>query len=151
MAKYVVLENVAATKVGSKIVTLRVVDSNGTNEVDAENGIFVALGDLVEGQREVHKATEVKLGTATGTGICLVASPEVLYDERLTEYDFINKAGTNARGILLTAGDHFKIYHSADSTTLNKTVAVGDVVLKVIEKNGDTVSYEVVSVGKAAA
>lgn len=150
MAKYVVLENVAATKVGSKIVTLRVVDSKGT-EVDAENGIFVALGDLVEGQREVHKATEVALGTATGTGICLVASPEVLYDERLTEYDFINKAGTNARGILLTAGDHFKIYHSADSTALNKTVAVGDVVLKVIEKNGDTVSYEVVSVGKATA
>ena len=151
MAKYVVLENVAATKVGSKIVTLRVVDSNGTNEVDAENGIFVALGDLVEGQREVHKATEVKLGTATGTGICLVASPEDLYDDKLTEYDFINKAGTNARGYLLSAGDHFKIYHSEDSTALNKTVNVGNIILKVIEKNGDTVSYEVVSVGKAAA
>lgn len=150
MAKYVILENYAGQKVGSKLVTLRIVDSQG-KEVEAENGIFVTLGDLVEGEREVHKATEVALGTATGTGVCLVASPEVLYDERKNEFDFVNEKGSNARGVLLTAGDKFKIYHSADSTTLNKTIAVGDVTLKVIEKNGDTVAYEVVSVGKAAA
>lgn len=150
MAKYVILENYAGQKVGSKLVTLRIVDAQG-REVEAENGIFVTLGDLVEGEREVHKATEVALGTATGTGVCLVASPEVLYDERKNEFDFVNEKGSNARGVLLTAGDHFKIYHSADSTTLNKTIAVGDVTLKVIEKNGDTVAYEVVSVGKAAA
>lgn len=150
MAKYVILENYAGQKVGSKLVTLRIVDSQGT-EVEAENGIFVTLGDLVDGEREVHKATEVALGTATGTGVCLVASPEDLYDEKKNEFDFVNEKGSNARGVVLTAGDKFKIYNSADTTALNKTIAVGDVVLKVAEKNGTTVAYEVVSVGKAAA
>ena len=91
-----------------------------------ENGNVVKVGALLDGERELHLATAPAVNTPLKE-IGLVATPEVMYDERKHNLDeFRNEAGANVRIYYLHDGDEFGI--TADCFTAAADVAVGDVV-----------------------
>ena len=128
MAKHGVVrtDKLMGTDVRSMLVSLNyiVVDNDTETETAIDNGSIVKLGDLVEGEREIYKATAPAASDALDD-VVLVASPEVMYDERLKDLaDFYNEAGKNARGYRLHSGDIF----SLTEDVLSGTLAVGKIV-----------------------
>jgi len=95
-----------------------------------ENGNVVKIGALITGEREVHAADTPAVNDALHD-IALVASPEVMYDERKKNLDeFRNEAGEIARGYILHSGDIFGVtkdalHFATDESTDGK---VGSVV-----------------------
>jgi hypothetical protein len=77
--------------------------SDATLEIT--NGLFVTLGDLMPGEREVHKA--VLAGTADAdVEVYFIHNSEVMYDERKGKLeDFRIEAGKVARAYHLFHGD----------------------------------------------
>lgn len=73
-----------------------------------ENGNVVVLGTLAPGQRDVRIA-KAPAADDPLESLVLVYTPELIYDEtpRKTFADFINEAGTVARGFRLRHGDIF--------------------------------------------
>ena len=69
---------------------------------DYTNGVFVTLGNLADGQREVKKAT---LATDGAGEVLLIASPEVLYESGKHIDDFRNEEEGVARAFRLADGD----------------------------------------------
>lgn len=104
-------DNLQGTVDGSKLVSLKYfVDATAT-EID--NGSLVALDSLMDGEREVWKAVSPTTTTALGS-LVLVATPEVMYDERKKNLDeFYNEAGVAARGYVLCSGDTFSVTSEA--------------------------------------
>ena len=95
-------------------------------KTDIDNGNVVLLGALETGSREVYKGGTPAANSAIG-GIALIASPEVMYDERKKNLDeFYNEAGKIARGYRLHSGDIFSV--TKDALDGAATPAVGDVV-----------------------
>lgn len=93
---------------------------------DIDNGNVVLMGALENGSREVYTAT-APLANSPLKDIALVASPEVMYDERKKNLDeFYNEAGKIARGYALHTGDIFSV--TKDALDGAATPAVGDVV-----------------------
>ena len=91
-----------------------------------ENGNVVLLGALENGSREVYTAT-TPAADSDIKDIALVATPELMYDERLKNLDdFINEAGKIARGYALHTGDIFSV--TKDALDGAAAPAVGDVV-----------------------
>lgn len=99
----------------------------GDNFATIDNGSVLALEALIEGEREVWKAvdpTESVIGK-----LVLIATPEVMYDERLRNLtDFYNEAGVAARGYVLHSGDIFSVtapvVEGFDSAVAGSTVGV---------------------------
>jgi hypothetical protein len=131
MANRVVrLDNVAATKVPSLIKSAKYMGADGATATKIENGRFVVIGGLMDGEREVHVAKDV---AETDTMVGLVCTPEVLYDEKKDSLmDFINEAGEVIRVMLLQKGDIFSV---ADDTTANDKAdeTVGVLTAKYIQ------------------
>lgn len=97
---------------------------NKTTMLAIENGNFLLLGDLEDGSREVYKGSAPAANSKL-SAVVLVASPEVMYDERLRGLDkFINEAGTIARGYRLHTNDIFSVTAEA----LDGTPALGKIV-----------------------
>jgi len=72
---------------------------------DMTNGLFVQLGDLVEGSRETYNAEQATVATL-GDEFVLHATPEVMYDPRKAGLkDFVLEAGDVGRAYHLTKGD----------------------------------------------
>ena len=70
---------------------------------DLENGQFLSLKGLIEGDREAY---EVEKATKSTTGtIVLHASVPVMYDERLMEQDFVLKQDAVGRAYIPERGD----------------------------------------------
>lgn len=93
---------------------------------DIDNGNVVLLTGLKAGSREVYTATAVAADSPIGD-VVLVASPEVMYDERNRNLDgFYNVKGKAARGYRLHSGDIFSVTKEALAGAA--TPAVGDVV-----------------------
>lgn len=98
-----------------------------TTATAIENGNVVKLGALLDGEREIYKATAPAAGTPIEE-IALVATPEVMYDERKRAlYEFINEAGDIIRGYRLHSGDIFSVTSEALQTALD-AIEVGKVV-----------------------
>ena len=88
--------------------------------VDTTNGVFVFLEGLMEGQREVTKATLADASTADKE-VLLIHNSEVMYDERAYKLeDFYIKADKVARAYRLYDGDII---------TLTTDLFVGDVAV----------------------
>lgn len=134
--KVVNTDNLSGTTDGAKLLHVIVYDSKGSQQVDAENGTFVSVGGLVDGEEEALKATVIADGDSTAKMVALVASEEIPYDERLTIEDFYNKAGTIARAYLLQAGDRFSIKNGKDAT-IGTPITVGTVTLNPVKKKAD--------------
>ena len=87
---------------------------------ELENGQFLSLKGLIEGDREAY---EVEKATKSTTGtIVLHASVPVLYDERLLETDFVLKENAVGRAYIPEKGDIVTISETFGTGTIN----VGD-------------------------
>jgi hypothetical protein len=113
----------AATNASAGLYSVKYHDGTKYNAID--NGHVVALDSLITGEREVWKAVTPAANDDL-SGIVILGSPEIMYDERLRNLtDFYNEADVAARGYMLSAGDIFTV--SADAVTAT-TPAVGNVV-----------------------
>lgn len=130
--KYAVVntELMAGTDVRSKIRSFRfgenkTVDGKTSFEyLPIENGTVVVLKDLID--HDLWQAVEPAASTDY-TELVLVATPELMYDERKKKLsDFINEEGQNATGLVLTKGDIFSVTKEAFEGTT--TPALGNYV-----------------------
>ncbi|MEK4025507.1 hypothetical protein [Sporosarcina sp. FSL W7-1283] len=80
------------------------------------NGAVVALGELLDGERELFKA----VAPEAEAELLLVAAPEVKYDETQDQLDFETKAGTPVRAYHLKRGDMYQAEHSLFEATPTK-------------------------------
>lgn len=117
-------DNMAATDVRSELVSVRYQPSNTKTAI--ENGNVVKLGALETGSREVYKGA-TPAATDDIKDIVLIATPEVMYDERKRNLDeFINEAGKIARGYHLHTNDVFSV--TKDALDGAESPAVGNIV-----------------------
>lgn len=119
----------SGTKQGTDLVSLKyyVVDGQTSTPTAIENAHVVKLDGLLTGEKQVYKAVVPARDTAL-RDVVLVATPEILYDERKKNLDeFINAAGDISRGFRFKSGSIFSITAEAVTTALNPIV-VGSVV-----------------------
>jgi hypothetical protein len=113
-----------ATDNRAGLVSVRYQPSSTNTAID--NGCVVLLNGLETGSREVHKGV-TPAANSNLNDIVLIASPEVMYDERLRNLDdYYNEAGKIARGYRLKGGDMFGV--TKDVLAGKDTPAVGDYV-----------------------
>ena len=118
-------DNMMGTDVSTYLDSVRFYDEND-ELAEIENGHVVRVGALLDGERELHKATAPAANTPIKE-IGLVATPEVLYDERQKNLDeFINEAGSNVRVYYLHTGDEFGV--TPEGVDAAAEVAVGNIV-----------------------
>ena len=109
MAKHTVVRTdlMAGTDVNAALCSIRFYSSS--NPADVDNGVIVELKELDKGEREIMKA-EAATAESKLVNCAIVATPEVMYDERLQNLDnFYNEAGKPARAYLLKEGDIFSV------------------------------------------
>lgn len=113
-----------ATDNRAGLVSVRYQPADELTAID--NGNVVKLAGLEEGSREVFKG-ETPTANDAIENIVLVASPEVMYDERLRNLDdFTNAKGSIARGYHLHVNDIFSV--TKDALVGVEAPAVGNVV-----------------------
>lgn len=114
----------AGTDVRSLLVSVKYMGTDGETPTAIENGNVLKIGKLVTGEREVYVGGDVAAGDKLAD-VVLVASPEVMYDERLHNLDeYTNEAGKVVRGYHIHSGDTFSVTKEA----LTGTKKVNDVV-----------------------
>lgn len=130
----------------------------GETATDIDNGCVVKLDSIMaDGQgavkdREIWKAV-TPAATDTKADVVIVATPEVMYDERLGKLtDFYNEAGRPARGYVPHSNDIFSV--TADALdgvpTVGQGVAIqADVKLKVGTFDADTSFGKVIAIETA--
>lgn len=110
-------------------------------EAEIENGKFVVLGDLLDGEREIYKVADVAEDSKGLVGV--VCTPEVEYDERGYHgiETFVNRKGHPVRIAIFRKGFRFSVTN--ESYAVGDTVKVADVELKciAIEKVGRLTYY----------
>ncbi len=110
------------TDVRAGLVSIKYMGTDGETPTAIENGNVLKVGDLMEGEREIYVG-EVPTASDTVADVVLVASPEVMYDERKHNLDeFQNIPGAICRGYRLHSGDIFSVTAEA----LDSEPAVGD-------------------------
>lgn len=113
------------TTVGTYLASLRYMGADGNTATEIDNGNVVAVGNLMEGEREVRVATTPTAKTAL-KDVAVIAAPEVFYDERKRELEeFTNEAGKTVRGYFLHTGDMFSVTAEALNIASGATPAVG--------------------------
>lgn len=119
-------DNMYGTDVRAGLVSIQYMGADGKTPTAIENGNVLKVGALKTGEREVYVGGAVAANDKI-SDVVLVASPEVMYDERKRNLDeFINKAGKNCRGYRLHTGDIFSVTKDAlDGAT---APAVGNIV-----------------------
>ena len=116
----------AATDVRGQLVSVKYMGTDGATPTAIENGNVLKIGALVTGEREIYIGGAVAANDKIDD-IVLIASPEVVYDERKRNLDdFINEAGKACRGYHIHSGDTFSVTVEALSGT--GTPAVGNIV-----------------------
>jgi len=120
MANYNVVET--TNLYGSKCLSFQAT-------TDIENGMLIAKGDLVTGEKEIYSATV----PTTDDEVYLVANPAWSYDDSSVtsqnEENFINKAGIAFRGYQLKKDNKFKTYSTGITPIGEDTaLAVGQFV-----------------------
>lgn len=119
------LDNMSGTHDVSKLRSVIYSTKSGETYTPAgvNNGCVVAI-DALTADREVFYAVAPTAKTPR-TQVALVATPELLYDERLKNLDdFTNEAGSVARAYLFETGNVFSI----TTDGVSGTPAVGNIV-----------------------
>lgn len=121
------------TDVGVNLVSAKYMGT-GTTATDIDNGNVLKVGDLITytkdgvvvgAEREVRIATTPAANTALNE-IILVATPEVMYDERKKNlHEFYNEAGRIIRGFFLHEHDLFGVTAEGLNIASGATPAVG--------------------------
>lgn len=129
MMNYAVVrtDNLTGTDVRSQLVSIRYMGADGKTPTAIENGNVLKVGRLIEGEREIRIGSAPTAKDSLDE-IVLIATPELLYDERLKALDdFRNEAdGKPARGYRLHNGDNFSVTKGALDG--KDEPAVGDIV-----------------------
>lgn len=116
----------AATDVRGQLVSVKYMGADGATPTAIENGNVLKIGALMTGEREIYIGGAVAANDKIDD-IVLIASPEVVYDERKRNLDdFVNEAGKACRGYHIHSGDTFSVTTEALSGT--GTPAVGNIV-----------------------
>lgn len=112
-------DNMFGTDVRAGLVSIKYIVTTGSGpntvktETEIENGNVLKVGALMDGQREVYEGTAPAADDDL-KDIVLIATPEVMYDERLRNLDdFVNEAGKICRGYRLHKGDIFSVTKAA--------------------------------------
>lgn len=112
-------DNMFGTDVRAGLVSIKYIVTTGEGasavktETAIENGNVLKVGALMEGEREIFEGATPAANDAL-SDIVLIASPEVMYDERKRNLDeFINEAGKPCRGYRLHKGDIFSVTKDA--------------------------------------
>lgn len=99
---------------------------SGSTETAIENGNVVKLDGLMTDEREIYKGVTPAANSKLNE-IGIVATPEVMYDERKHNLDeFVNEAGKIARAYRPHSGDIFSV--TKDALDGAAAPAVGNVV-----------------------
>lgn len=102
--------------------------SPSATDTAIENGNVVLLGALDTSNREVYVGATPAVNSSLSK-IVLIATPEVLADERLQALsDFRNEAGEIARGYRLRSGNIFSVTAAAITPISGTAPAIGQVV-----------------------
>lgn len=119
-------DNMYGTDVAAGLVSVRYMGENGATPTEIENGSVLKVGALIEGEREIYVGGAVAADDKV-EDVVLVASPEVMYDERKKNLDeYINVAGKACRGYHIHSGDIFSV--TKEVLTGEKAPAVGNTV-----------------------
>lgn len=98
------------------LVSIKYMGTDGNTPTAIDNGNVLKAGALMKGEREVLVGAAVAADTPLND-IVLVASPEVMYDERKRNLEeYVNEAGKVCRGYRLRPGDVFSVTAEAFST-----------------------------------
>lgn len=103
-----------------------VIHDTAGEEVEATNGVFVTVDGLLEGQREVVKATLAATADAEEE-VLFVHNPEVMYDVRDYKLeDYKIEAGKVSRAYRLNVGDIITMTEDlfAEKVTVGDELAV---------------------------
>ena len=104
-------DNMSGTTVGKDLVSLKFF--NGAAEAAIENGSVVLVGEYLEGQREVRKATAPAKSSKLNE-VALIAHEEVDKTKAYNGFkDYTNPAGLAVRGYRLTSKDCFSLTKEA--------------------------------------
>lgn len=119
-------DNMLGTDARSELISIEYLGSDGATPTAIDNGNVLKVGALKTGEREVFVGATPAADDDL-KDIVLIASPEVMYDERLRNLDdFQNAAGKICRGYRLHKGDIFSVTKAAlDGAS---TPAVGNIV-----------------------
>lgn len=116
----------AGTDVRGQLVSVKYMGANGAIPTAIENGNVLKIGALMTGEREIYVGGAVAANDKIDD-IVLIASPEVVYDERKRNLDdFVNEAGKACRGYHIHGGDTFSV--TAEALSGSGTPAVGNIV-----------------------
>lgn len=119
-------DNMYGTDVRAGLVSIQYLGANGTTPTAIENGNVLKVGALKTGEREIFVGSAVAAADALND-VVLIASPEVMYDERMRDLDeYINAAGKTCRGYHIHTGDIFSV--TKDALAGAALPAVGDIV-----------------------
>ena len=126
-------DKLMGTDVRSMLESVKYLGSDGQTPTAIENGNVLKVGALeaIDATNGVYER-EVKVGSVPAANskldeIVLVATPEVMYDERKRSMtEFRNEAGDIVRGYHLHSGDIFSV--TKDALDGAASPAVGNVV-----------------------
>lgn len=105
----------SGTDVRADLVSIQYMGADGMTPTAIDNGNVLKVGALMEGEREIFVGVDTAADTAL-TDVVLVASPEVMYDERKRNLeDYENEAGKACRGYRLRSGNIFSVTKEAFS------------------------------------
>lgn len=114
------------TDVRSQLVSVKYMGADGNTPTAIENGNVLKIGALITGEREIYVGSAVAANDKIDD-VVLVASPEVMYDERKRNLDdYINEAGKTCRGYHINSGDTFSV--TAGALSGSGTPAVGNII-----------------------
>lgn len=112
------------TDVRSGLVSVKYMGADGETPTEIDNGNVLKVEKLLDGEREIYVGA-TPTASDDVKDIVLVASVEVMYDERKRNLDeFVNEADKVCRGYRLHSGDVFSV--TADA--LEGAPAVGQPV-----------------------
>jgi hypothetical protein len=124
-------DNMAGTDVREALVSIKYMGADGQTPTEIDNGCVLKVGAL-EGDSTKGYEREVRIGAVPAANdelkdIVLVASPEVIYDERVHGLqNYFNEAGKICRGYHLHQGDIFSV--TKEALDGKATPAVNDIV-----------------------
>lgn len=100
---------------------------------DLDNGSFIHLGALVDGERELRQVVIPSTTSITSEELLMVASPEVMYESGKSLKDFYNPANKPARAYHLSVGDIITLSDDAftGATVLNQYVIPANATTKL--------------------
>ena len=154
MAKYAVVrtDNMYGTDVRAALVSVKYMGEDGSTPTAIENGNVLKIGALIDGEREIYVGGAVAADDKIND-VILVASPEVMYDERKKNLDeYINDAGKACRGYHIHSGDIFSVTKEALAGAAAPAVgnivelAAGTKLNVVTEATGATVVGTIIAV-----